>query len=81
MGLFRALSDMIYKEYDRRVRRASLIKEYGAAHHHHADDTHGAEEHEDEAEIANVPRGTPIAAHAPADLCTPPTNSVPRNRR
>ncbi len=68
MGLFRALSNIISKEYDRRVRRASLIKEYGAAHHH-ADESHAAEEHEaeDEAEIANVPRGTPIATHTPAD--------------
>jgi hypothetical protein len=68
MGLFRALSNIIYKEYDRRIRRASLIKEYGAAHHH-AGEEHEAEEHEaeDEAEIANVPRGTPIAAHPPAD--------------
>jgi hypothetical protein len=72
MGLFRALADVVYKEYDRRVRRASLIKEYGVAHHDdHAGDTHAAEDEEhaaeDEAEIANVPRGTPIAATPPPD--------------
>jgi hypothetical protein len=65
MGLFRAIADVVYKEYDRRVRRASLVKEYGVSHHDHADESHAAdgEEHadEDEAEIMNVPRGTPIA--------------------
>jgi hypothetical protein len=66
MGLFRAIADVVYKEYDRRVRRASLVKEYGVSHHHdHADESHAADgdEHagEDEAEIMNVPRGTPIA--------------------
>ena len=77
MGLFRALADVVYKEYDRRVRRASLIKEYGVAHlQDHAGESHDvehnaeddAEEHtdEDEAEIANVPPGTPIAAAPPA---------------
>ena len=78
MGLFRALADAIYKEYDRRIKRASLVTEYGISHHHdsdHADASHeaAAEAHlaeahaeEDEAEIVNVPRGTPVAAHAPA---------------
>jgi hypothetical protein len=62
MGLFRAITNAIYKEYDRRVKRASLITEYGAAHHHddhgdHPADAHGEEE---TAEIVNVPRGTPL---------------------
>ena len=68
MGLFRAISNAIYKEYDRRIKRASLITEYGSSHHHddHGDhDDHGAEhEHDDAdaAEIVNLPRGAPIAA-------------------
>jgi hypothetical protein len=73
MGLLRALADAIYKEYDRRIKRASLVKEYGMHHDSHgadhADETHAADEHaapEDEAEIFNVPRGTPVAAHTPA---------------
>jgi hypothetical protein len=55
MGLFRALADVVYKEYDRRIRRASLVKEYGVAHHDdHAGESHTAEEQaaEGEAEIA-----------------------------
>lgn len=47
----------INREYERRIRAASLVTEYGAAHHAHHDD------HDDEAEvavIANVPRGTPV---------------------
>jgi len=77
MGLFRALSNAIYKEYDRRIKRASLITEYGAAHHHGADDhtdaAHAAEEHDeaDEAEIVNLPRGAPLAA--PDEPPAPPT--------
>jgi hypothetical protein len=73
MGLFRALADVVYKEYDRRVRRASLIKEYGVAHHQgHAEDPHAAEDDaEDDAEIANVPPGTPIAAAPPAEPAEP----------
>jgi hypothetical protein len=66
MGLFRALANAIYKEYDRRIKRASLVTEYGAAHHHATADDHAAESHadEDEAEIVNIPRGTPLAAPA-----------------
>ena len=70
MGLFHALADIVYREYDRRVRRASLIKEYGESHHHdHADDIHADEANDtsdDMAEIANVRPGTPIAAATPA---------------
>jgi hypothetical protein len=73
MGLFRALSNAIFKEYDRRIRRASLITEYGASHHHNDHDHHDdhgehAVEHADHdaepAEIVNLPRGTPIVAPA-----------------
>jgi hypothetical protein len=73
MGLFRVLADAIYKEYDRRVRRASLVTEYGASHHHH-DDTHTDETDHDDAhadeeaaEIVNLPRGTPVPTPAPAE--------------
>jgi len=82
MGLFRVIADAVYKEYDRRIKRASLVTEYGA--HHHAD-AHAADEHvadthaqaersadahadEDEAEIINLPRGTPMPLPAPATV-------------
>lgn len=62
------LSQAIYQEYDRRIRRASLVVEYGAGHHaaEHAPVPH---QDEDDAEIANVPRGAAVASHpnAPAD--------------
>jgi non-ribosomal peptide synthetase component F len=81
MGLFRVIADAIYKEYDRRVKRASLITEYGASHHHH-DDTHADETHhedahadEDEAEIVNLPRGTPVPTHAPVENQEPSTEN------
>lgn len=69
MGLFRAIADAVYKEYDRRVKRASLVTEYGVSHHYDAhDETHPEDAHadEDEAEIVNLPRGTPVPSHAPA---------------
>lgn len=74
MGLLSALADAIYREYDRRIKRASVITEYGANHHadhapaDHAPD-HASEpeaEIEDEAEIVNLPRGTPVAMPPPA---------------
>jgi hypothetical protein len=72
MGVWKTISNALYKEYDRRIKRASLITEYGAAHHvgdgaAHADDAH---EDAEEAEIVNIPRGTPVAASA--DLSEPP---------
>jgi hypothetical protein len=80
MGLFRVIADAIYKEYDRRVKRASLVTEYGASHHHHDDahageTDHGGDTHvdEDEAEIVNLPRGTPVPTHAPAEHEEPRT--------
>jgi hypothetical protein len=64
MGFFSAISKAIYREYDRRIKRASLITEYGAAHHGHGHDDHAADDHgheeDDGAEIVNVPRGTPV---------------------
>jgi hypothetical protein len=72
MGVWKTISNALYKEYDRRIKRASLITEYGAAHHTGHGDTHTDAVHEDaeEAEIVNIPRGTPVVAHAeeqPAD--------------
>jgi hypothetical protein len=70
MGVWKTISNALFKEYDRRIKRASLITEYGAAHHSSHDDTHAdlahdhAHEDVEEAEIANIPRGTPVAATA-----------------
>jgi len=62
MGVWRTISNALYREYDRRIKRASLITEYGAAHH----DAHADAAHEDaeEAEIVNIPRGTRVATGA-----------------
>jgi hypothetical protein len=43
----------IEREYDRRIRAASRVESYGV----HA---HGEEEEEEQAEIVNVPKGTPV---------------------
>jgi hypothetical protein len=61
-GWLTALSQAVYREYDRRIRRASLVTEYGAAHYSHTGAPHG--EDEGDVEIANVPRGAPVADHA-----------------
>ena len=66
MGVWKTISNALYREYDRRIKRASLITEYGAAHHgdhgaEHADDAH---EDAEEAEIVNIPRGTQVASPA-----------------
>lgn len=61
-------------EYDRRIRRASLVTEYGAGHHtaHHAEphDPHAepAAHDEEAAAIINVPKGTPVGRHARPSL-------------
>lgn len=47
----------VNRVYERRIRAASLVTEYGAAHHDH--DEHGDEDAE-VAVIANVPRGTRV---------------------
>jgi hypothetical protein len=78
MSFFKSIGNAIYREYDRRIKRASLVTEYGAQHHNHSHDEHGAEgavdqhagapdtaanlEEAEEAEIVNVPRGTPVAS-------------------
>ncbi|MBC8077642.1 MAG: hypothetical protein H7Y32_16320 [Chloroflexales bacterium] len=48
---------VINAEYDRRVRRASLVTAYAAPHPHDDDD--------DGAVIVNVPRGTSISRPSP----------------
>ena len=70
MGVWKTISNALFKEYDRRIKRASLITEYGAAHHDtHADVAHEHTSDDEEAEIVNIPRGTPVAA---ADLSQQP---------
>jgi len=66
MGVWRTISNALYREYDRRIKRASLITEYGAAHHDAHADAHADAAHEEgeEAEITNIPRGSPVASHA-----------------
>jgi hypothetical protein len=79
MSFFKTIGDAIYREYDRRIKRASLVTEYGAHHqahvdaHPHADATNedvahaGHDEEAEEAEIVNVPRGTVVVTNpAPA---------------
>lgn len=76
MGFWKSIGDAIYREYDRRIKRASLVTEYGAHHGHaaHAEPAHAAvaeaaeaeaapapEDEGEEAEILNVPRGTPVS--------------------
>lgn len=61
MGLFKALSRAIYHEYDRRIKRASEISEYGLHHHDHDAEHHDDGAHHEEAEITNIPRGAPVA--------------------
>ncbi|MGQ9926927.1 MAG: hypothetical protein ACUVS4_08655 [Chloroflexaceae bacterium] len=55
---WRRLVATINREYERRIRAASLVTEYGAPHHDKHEEEH-AEEGE-VAEIVNVPRGTAI---------------------
>lgn len=56
MSWFQRLVEAINRAYERRVRRASLVTEYGAGH------AHADEEDEDEGvEIVNVPRGTNVS--------------------
>ena len=50
------------------LRKDDVITEYGAAHHGSHADAHADAAHSDaeEAEIVNIPRGTPVAASADA---------------
>jgi hypothetical protein len=74
MGVWKTISNALYKEYDRRIKRASLITEYGAAHHiTHGDEHADAREDVEEAEIVNIPRGTPVVALADEQVTDAPT--------
>lgn len=60
MNLIERLVETINREYERRIRQASLITEYGAPHHSdHEDEDHG------EVEIVNVPRGGQVNHSTP----------------
>ncbi|MDW8215318.1 MAG: hypothetical protein RMJ55_17330 [Roseiflexaceae bacterium] len=52
-GLFQRIADAVYREYDRRIKRASLITEYGIAHHHDHEEAHA----DDEVAIVNLSPG------------------------
>ncbi|HEU4326435.1 MAG TPA: hypothetical protein VFS21_25060 [Roseiflexaceae bacterium] len=60
MNLIERLVEAVNREYERRVRRASLITEYGAPHH-----TEDEDEDEGEVEIVNVPRGGQVNRSTP----------------
>ncbi len=62
---WRRLVATIDREYERRIRAASLVTEYGIAHHAGHEEEH-AEEGE-VAEIVNVPRGTAIGRERRAE--------------
>lgn len=57
----------INREYERRIRAASLVTEYGAGHHDHdhAVDDHHDDEGGEVAEIVNVPKGTRLGRRDP----------------
>lgn len=57
------VSQIISREYERRIRRASQVTSYGAPSHEHAD----APEAGDAAEIANIPRGSALLVPTPHD--------------
>jgi hypothetical protein len=54
----------VNREYERRVRAASLVDEYGASHHVADHGAAGQDEDGEVAVIANVARGTPVARGA-----------------
>ncbi|MEI6180257.1 MAG: hypothetical protein WCP31_05850 [Chloroflexales bacterium] len=51
----------INREYDRRIRKSSLVTVYGATHHGHDDAEHDDSE---AAAIVNVPKGTRVGRSA-----------------
>jgi hypothetical protein len=58
LSFFDRIAAAVEREYDRRIRRASLIHEYGTTHHGAETSAHAALDDEDsDVEIANVPRG------------------------
>ncbi len=58
-GWFSRVVQAVARTYERRIRRASQISDYGTAHHHHEDDADDGG-----AEIANVAPGTPARTTA-----------------
>ncbi len=72
-SLWQRVIAAIEGEYERRIRRASLVSEYGAAQHGHGDYADGSQaapeaSADEEATIVNIPKGTPVARsaqHAP----------------
>ncbi len=63
-SLFQRIADAVYREYDRRIKRASLITEYGIAHHHDHEEVHADE---DVAIVNLSPGALAEAAHAHPD--------------
>lgn len=72
-SLWRRMLSAVNGEYERRVRAASLVTEYGAGHHSdhghaaaHGSDPHdgGDDDDSEVAEIVNVPKGTRVGGHA-----------------
>ncbi|NTU77849.1 MAG: hypothetical protein HGA45_00355 [Chloroflexales bacterium] len=64
----------INREYERRIRRSSLVTEYGAAHHGH-DHDHLEHDDNDTTEIMNVPKGTRLGRRASIE--PPPGDHFP----
>ncbi len=55
----------ITREYERRIRRASLVTDYGVPHHDdHGAPTQPADDEAEAAEIVNLPKGTPLGRHS-----------------
>jgi hypothetical protein len=70
MGWFAQFINVINTEYERRIKAASQINEYGE-HHGHGAHAHANESEEDAgAEITNVPPGTQVS-RLPADKQNP----------
>jgi F420-0:gamma-glutamyl ligase-like protein len=70
MGWFAQFINVINTEYERRIKAASQINEYGE-HHGHAAHAHADEPEEDAGtEITNVPPGTQVS-RLPADKQNP----------
>jgi hypothetical protein len=73
---FSRLFGAINNEYERRIRAASEVTEYGAHHGHagHGEAAHHHDDDEGEIEIMNVPRGTRVRPDAePEDSTHPPS--------
>jgi hypothetical protein len=71
MGWFAQLIKNISTEYERRIRAASQVTEYGEHHGHGAHASHADETDDDAgAEITNVPPGTQVS-RMPAEKQNP----------